>query len=334
VGPRTFLAVLTVGLAACGLALVGERNDATAGDAGPPGDASLGLDGAADGGTDTLGDGGDAVDACDPDADFTSDPTSCGACGHDCLGGACVDGGCQPVILVSGVPGVHGLTVDGTGLYWTSRTARSVSTSLLDGGSVLVLVGDAGVASHVARAGGDVYWTDDVATVGNVYARTLPGGPTRLIAAAQDHPTGITVVGTTVYWALQYVDSMAMSLPDGGATVVTAGGLDFPEGLTHDVSKIYVAAPGGQVFAVGFAGSPKTQLVTGLATEWPAGVAEDGDTLYVTLRNANEVVSMPKDGGALTTLATAQSTPVGIAIDARAIYWANSGNGTIMRLAR
>src|SRR5690349_21776850 len=30
---------------------------------------------------------------------LNADPAHCGACGHDCLGGACVGAKCQPVIL-------------------------------------------------------------------------------------------------------------------------------------------------------------------------------------------------------------------------------------------
>src|SRR5271170_4179987 len=34
--------------------------------------------------------------------DTRSDTTSCGSCGHDCQGGTCVEGSCQPVTVASG----------------------------------------------------------------------------------------------------------------------------------------------------------------------------------------------------------------------------------------
>jgi hypothetical protein len=42
--------------------------------------------------------GGGGAGGCDNTDD---DPQNCGACGHDCLGGECVDGACQPVLITA-----------------------------------------------------------------------------------------------------------------------------------------------------------------------------------------------------------------------------------------
>jgi hypothetical protein len=48
-----------------------------------------------------------------------------------------------------------------------------------------------------------------------------------------------------------------------------------------------------------------------------------------------EVFRIGLDGGAVTTLATNQDSPyVGMAIDGTCVYWANSGDGTIMKVAK
>src|SRR6476659_4574484 len=60
------------------------------------------------------GEGGSAVDAPSSSdvaidnatdapcsADLGHDPANCGRCGHDCLGGGCDAGGCEPVVLVA-----------------------------------------------------------------------------------------------------------------------------------------------------------------------------------------------------------------------------------------
>jgi hypothetical protein len=59
---------------------------------------------------------------CD-EASVDSDPVNCGRCGHDCLGGTCAAGQCQPVVLMERqpfAPGFSGrwLATDGASLYW------------------------------------------------------------------------------------------------------------------------------------------------------------------------------------------------------------------------
>ena len=39
--------------------------------------------------------------SCAPNADYSRDAHNCGYCGHDCLGGQCAAGNCQPTILSS-----------------------------------------------------------------------------------------------------------------------------------------------------------------------------------------------------------------------------------------
>ena len=39
-------------------------------------------------------------------------------------------------------------------------------------------------------------------------------------------------------------------------------------------------------------------------------------------------------GGTRTTLASGQSDPEGIAVDARGVYWTNAGSGTVMKVPK
>jgi hypothetical protein len=45
-------------------------------------------------------------------ADLQTDPQNCGACAHDCFGGACDAGVCQPVVLTTGQPDILFLAID------------------------------------------------------------------------------------------------------------------------------------------------------------------------------------------------------------------------------
>ncbi len=49
---------------------------------------------------DSTGDGSPGEPACE--ADVVTDATNCGACGHDCLGGLCTSGRCEPRRLIEG----------------------------------------------------------------------------------------------------------------------------------------------------------------------------------------------------------------------------------------
>jgi sugar lactone lactonase YvrE len=267
-------------------------------------------------------------------ADLAADPANCGACDHGCLGGACADGGCQPVVVASGLGDPTGIAVDGERLYWSSPQTGAIHSMGLDGGTRALVVADAGAPHYLERVNDDLYWTDSRATIGSVHARMLPAGTIRSIATKQDHATGITVVGATVYWTLQYIDSIGRSLPDGGVAVT--GGACFGEDIAHDATHLFVASPcaGDGILRFELDGTGSMLLAPGNDKEWFAGLALDGDTLYVTRREANRVEKMKKTGGPLEVIAVGQQRPLGIAVDDRAIYWANSGAGTIMRLAK
>jgi hypothetical protein len=59
-----------------------------------------------------------------------------------------------------------------------------------------------------------------------------------------------------------------------------------------------------------------------------------GDVFFTTGRFNGGVYSVPKNGGGLTTIATNQGGPRGIAVDSQHVYWVNVGGGQVMRAAR
>jgi hypothetical protein len=58
-----------------------------------------------------------------------------------------------------------------------------------------------------------------------------------------------------------------------------------------------------------------------------ARLALDKDSVYFTDPSVGVVRRVPKIGGQPATIATMQSRPSGIAVDAWCVYWANGGSG-------
>jgi hypothetical protein len=78
---------------------------------------------------------------------LATDPKNCGTCGHDCLGGACITGHCQPAVVASSSTAqLSVIGVDAASLYFqaydgltntayqVSRTGQGATGSLLDSG--------------------------------------------------------------------------------------------------------------------------------------------------------------------------------------------------------
>ncbi|HEY5241512.1 MAG TPA: hypothetical protein VIJ22_08610, partial [Polyangiaceae bacterium] len=148
--------------------------------------------------------------------------------------------------------------------------------------------------SGIVVDGSNVYWT---AAAGPVRcALGGCGGAPTAIATAQNSSWAITVDGTNVYWT------------DLGFTVdrcVLAGGC----------------------------GSNPTKVANATRAN---DVAVDGTTVYwvdVTLNTVSSC-AIAGCGGTPTVLASGQSSPTALVVDATAIYWVNANPGAVMKLAK
>ncbi|WP_437938124.1 hypothetical protein [Sorangium sp. So ce341] len=301
--------------------------------------------------------------------DLRSDPEHCGACDHYCLGEACAQGRCEPLLLASGGTEPVDIAVDDTNAYWADALARRVMMVPAGGGNASVFVsGDPPFSPRsVALHGGMVYFSDsgtelimkssiegdleiladgqtypmdiaaDAANVywtsadqGTVMKVPVQGGDAVALATAQESPLGVAVDATHVYWVNE--GGTVMKVPiEGGDVVTLAEGQTKPKDIAVDADFVYWTNDGGTVMKATLDGGGPFTLAEGQRN--PRKLAIDAESVYWT-NDDGTVKKVPVGGGDITTLATGQDHPLGIAVDATSVYWTNSADGTVMKLPK
>jgi hypothetical protein len=271
---------------------------------------------------------------CTPGMDFTADPHNCGKCNHDCLGGACVAGACEPVSVVQ-EPGMlvvpYLLAIDNNWVYYVTQQGASYELHYrgvhdLPGATTGSLVGVDG-ASALAAAGGYVGWTTlttvDAGIVATAaYAQKAQASPTPTLLY-QGMGTIGPMVGHGQYFsfAVNQVD-LVTRIPAGAEDVVVTPGTILS--LAADSMGLYWVQGGGAIVAggpLGMSGKP-------LFAEVGAGflTTRDGDpNLYWIVQSSGTgtIRTAPKSGGAATTIGNPTLAPLSLAVDAEAVYAAS-----------
>jgi sugar lactone lactonase YvrE len=298
-----------------------------------------------------------------------SNPAHCGACGHSCQGGSCLNGACQPVALVTGQQNPWSIAVDGQFVYWDNRVASGAVLKVpLTGGGFLTLAAEQPEPEGLALDAQYVYWANFAG--GTIMRLALAGGVPTVVASGQSGPAGITAWGGTVFWTNWNGNSVMRVVPgnapsplatgqssphriatDGssvwwtnwagntvrrvdalGGTAVTVASSGQPLGVTLDSGWVYWT-DASSILRAPIEGGPVTTLATG--QDHPSGIVVDADNVYFTCHApGGSVRRVLKTGGPVITLAAAQNLPVYLATDATSLYWTNSGSGTVMKLAK
>jgi hypothetical protein len=261
-----------------------------------------------------------------------------------CTANTCTDTLTQ---LTSGQPIPRHITTDDTNVYWANLglpgdggvITGSIATCGLSGcpgGSATVLASPEKSPFDLTVSASIVYWTVEYGhAVLSCPAGGCDGMPTTLSAPAT-LLSGVAVDATSIYWAEPSLGNV-IQCPLSGCTspVPFATGQDNP--LEVDVtngtlfwstSDAIMSCP-----TSGCAGSP-----TVFASNQPGAFAltHDAHNLYWVLEEKEgKVLSCPLSNCKTPiVLADMQAVPTAIAVDDTAVYWANSGAGTIMRVMK
>jgi hypothetical protein len=332
------------------------------------GDIGGGSDGST---TDHVADGGTVKEAGDAscDANLGSDPHNCGRCGHDCLGGACAGGACEPVLLYTGNTPTS-IVVDGPKLYVTVVTPEPSKGYVVR----CTTTGDCATDNTVLAGGLDnpwfgvlqdasVYWAD----FSGLDATTDPGsvmgcpengcpdaGPTVYSPDGGGidgggmygygvYVTGLTADPTYIYWAgFEGVTGAIFRCVPGecsGTLAPLVEGFGVPYGVAVDPSYVYWINIGTNVVhrcaLPSCGGGPQIFAPITLAGGHLGlcGMAlYEGEVYWTENVAEGGVFECPSTGCGTTpkAMATGQGSPTFIAVDDSGVYWTNNTGGTVM----
>jgi hypothetical protein len=174
------------------------------------------------------------------------DPKNCGTCGHDC-GGPCVDGMCQPIILVDD-KNLTSILVYQDKIYWLAGgSVESVKRADLDGTNVTSLATNVnfGGLSHppVAANPTGFFWATDA----QIFRIPLDGS-TPPVSVVTEYVDGalladMTVDASHLYWTT--VDGfITRANLDGSGITVLAGNQSSPTSIVTNATSVYWANTG------------------------------------------------------------------------------------------
>jgi hypothetical protein len=289
--------------------------------------------------------------------DPQTDTLNCGTCGHSCLGGACVLGVCQGVILSPALGRPAGIAVDATSVYFTNQNTNTVNKVPITGGPVQILAAGQSTPQGIAVDATTVYFANN-GGASNISRVDLNGvGAPVIMASGQQGALSVSIDATHVYWTTTSgtVSKTPLTAVVPTAPIVLASqslqpaDISTPQGLALDATYAY--------FTNGFYGLntatvvriPKANMATAVGEVMvrnqtrPTALALDGTNMYWTniVGAGSDSLSLCPKGvycNSPTLLASLQQITVNatnlgmIAIDGGYVYWGNGGDGKILRV--
>jgi hypothetical protein len=227
----------------------------------------------------------------------------------------------------------EGLAVDSTHAFFADRVGHFVYRVPKGGGSATVLAQDQSVPQAVAIDGQYVYWTSN----GDAAVRRVAknGGTVEDLATGQTGAYALAVDGTDVFWALATGEVRKLSTAACCAvTNLTNGAGAGVFSLAVDASHVYWSSQSGSsVNRIPRGGGTIDEVGVVIGGD---GIALDATYVYVGQdANPGAVHRLLKQAGAVAEgYVTSQDHPRGIAVDAAAVYWANTDEGALYKLIK
>jgi sugar lactone lactonase YvrE len=224
-----------------------------------------------------------------------------------------------------------GVAADATTLFWTT-SGGAVRAQALDGSGPKRDVVSFPSAGHLEAHDGFLYLT--TYTDKRVVRVAKVDGAFSVLATCASECLGICTAPapSSVYYTDRGPQALLQATNGGAGTSVTAG-LTNVEDCFVAGTDVYLANENkNEVIRVPL-GNPSAR-VTKLSVADPVAVSVDAKEIWVVSQSPGIIYKRALAGGALESVATGQAFPTGLHLTPTAAYWANSDDGTIMRLAR
>lgn len=288
----------------------------------------------------------DSTNGCE---DLSSDPLHCGRCGHDCLGGECVAGVCQPVLLASGIQKpfalikdadyIYGTGDDTAGQVWKVPVHDCTTPSIC----ASVLTNTGAKYQDIAQDIEAVFFTDRSA--GRVLRLSKMGGDPCDLATNQQDPVGVAVDDSYVYWTTRSGNRILRADKDCSTAdppEVVVPSTPAPQLLLLDSTGLYwTSMTGGLLSWASADGSSSEPVWSGISPgDFMFGLAMDDTWVYwrdgeqyTTGGQSGRLVRARRDrSGGFEVLAENQGRPRYMDLDDTHIYW--TADDAVHRMAK
>ncbi len=267
------------------------------------------------------------ADACS--AHPSTDAQNCGACGHDCLGGACVGSVCQPHAIATGLGGPWWLALDATTVYWTEHGVASPGLNAVrrvqkTGAGLVTLATADGAYGGITVDTSRVYWSLQTTPAPALFLETTPLSPAPPAVTDLSYVMGtfaaggVAVDATNIYFtngaSVFGASKSSISMASPVIDPVNGAGA-----LLLDGANLLVASPAGGVFT-----GPAALMPTVMPTALPGAIGAADITLggaRIFGASGTTVWSLPRAGGALVGFSTSEIGAGSVAVDSTTLYW-------------
>lgn len=241
-----------------------------------------------------------------------------------------------PVPLVTGLPTLSGLTIDGSKLYWTTSSPGGVHAMPSIGGVPQQ------IASTPAPADPDVtddfvYWRSEAPEGPPLWGDKKRGDHEPMEIPLPEEPGYRPVAATFMGPRAAFIDEsgavvvLEVGVPE--ATVLVEAPADAaairPTLIASDAEHVYWAGPSAPLVRAALSGEPQPQTLVPTVGK-PIDLTVHGDHVLWIDQSDGSIRRVSVEGGEVELLAQGQSAPADLAADDARVYWVNEQSGAIM----